>query len=82
MDCVFSPSSKSKKAPAKQNDPSDDDDDDFQTPAKKDSEEMASDSEFSDWNEYDCETDASSRQVRLRLSGSDVHRTLPHWATS
>ena len=44
----------------------------------------ASDSEFSDRDasEYDCETDASSSQVRLRLTGSDVHRTLPHSATS
>jgi hypothetical protein len=45
-----------------------------------DSGETASDSEFSDRDEYDCETDASSSQVRLRLSGSDVHRTLRMWA--
>jgi hypothetical protein len=102
MDCAFSPSSKSKKAPA-QNDPPDDDD--FQTPAdkkaridvqtpaakkpaakkpaaKKPAAKKASDSEFCDRDEDDSETDASSSQVRLRLSGSDVHRTLPIWATS
>ena len=93
---VVSPSSKSKKALAKRNDPADDDDfqtpaakkpaakkarTDFQTPAaKKDSGETASVSEFCDRDEDDSETDASLRQVRLRLSGSDVHRTLPHWA--
>ena len=81
MDCAFSPSSKTKKAPAKQNAPPDDDD--FQPPAaKKPAAKKASDSEFCDRDEDDSETDASSSQVRLRLSGSDVHRTLPIWATS
>ena len=48
-----------------------------------DSGETASDaSEFSDRDEDDCKTDASSSQVRLRLSGSDVQRTLTHWATA
>jgi hypothetical protein len=93
MDCAFSPSSKSKKAPAKQNDPPDDDD--FQTPAVKKpaakkartdfltpAAKKASDLEFCDRDEDDSETHASSSQVRLRLFGSDVHRTLPIWATS
>lgn len=48
-----------------------------------DSGETASDAlEFSDRDEDDCKTDASSSQVRLRLSGSDVQRTLTHWATA
>ena len=47
-----------------------------------DSGENTSDSEFSDWDEYVCETDASLRQVRLRQTRSPSlrERRPPHLA--